>query len=97
MTNTYRITREPCRTLKTLDAIHKNNGEMNSGTNTSTPLKNVSSGWQRIPKWGYISQKFKKDISATYKVHLIFFLKREGSIDIIGIPHQRMDIGKFFS
>lgn len=29
--------------------------------------------------------------------HLIFYLKREGGIDIIGIPHQRMDIGRFFS
>ena len=28
--------------------------------------------------------------------HLIFYLKREGGIDIIGIPHQCMDIGNLF-
>ena len=29
--------------------------------------------------------------------HLIFYLKREGGIDIIGLPHQCMDIGGYFS
>lgn len=28
--------------------------------------------------------------------HVIFYLQRERGIDIIGIPHQRMDIEKFF-
>ncbi len=28
--------------------------------------------------------------------HVIFYLKKEGCIDIIGIPHQRMDIDNFF-
>ena len=28
--------------------------------------------------------------------HIIFYLKRVGGIDIIGIPHQRMDIVKYF-
>lgn len=29
--------------------------------------------------------------------HLIFYLKREGGIDIIGLPHQCMDTGGYFS
>lgn len=28
--------------------------------------------------------------------HVIFYLKREGGIDILGIPHQHMDIEQFF-
>lgn len=28
--------------------------------------------------------------------HVIFYLQRKGGIDIIGIPHQRMDIETFF-
>jgi toxin ParE1/3/4 len=29
--------------------------------------------------------------------HVIFYLVREGGIDIIGIPHQRMDVVNTFS
>ena len=29
-------------------------------------------------------------------VHLVFYLCREGGIDIIGIPHQNMDIADYF-
>jgi len=29
--------------------------------------------------------------------HVIFYLMREGGIDIIGIPHQRMDVLNYFS
>lgn len=29
--------------------------------------------------------------------HVIFYLVREGGIDIIGIPHQRMDVAYYFS
>lgn len=29
--------------------------------------------------------------------HVIFYLVRDGGIDIIGIPHQRMDIVHYFS
>ncbi len=28
--------------------------------------------------------------------HIIFYLLREGGIDIIGIPHQRMDVLNYF-
>ena len=28
--------------------------------------------------------------------HVIFYLIREGGIDIIGIPHQRMDVRNYF-
>ncbi|MCP4290041.1 MAG: type II toxin-antitoxin system RelE/ParE family toxin [Gammaproteobacteria bacterium] len=29
--------------------------------------------------------------------HVVFYLIRDGGIDIIGIPHQRMDIMNYFS
>lgn len=29
--------------------------------------------------------------------HVIFYLVRKGGIDIIGIPHQRMDVLSYFS
>ena len=29
--------------------------------------------------------------------HVIFYLIRDGGIDIIGIPHQRMDVLNYFS
>lgn len=29
--------------------------------------------------------------------HAIFYLVREGGIDIIGVPHQRMDVVNYFS
>lgn len=29
--------------------------------------------------------------------HVIFYLIRDGGIDIIGIPHQRMDVVDYFS
>ena len=29
--------------------------------------------------------------------HVIFYLVREGGIDVIGIPHQRMDVVGYFS
>jgi len=29
--------------------------------------------------------------------HVIFYLVREGGIDIIGIPHQRKDVMTYFS
>ena len=29
--------------------------------------------------------------------HVIFYLIREGGIDIIGIPHQRMDVTNYFT
>jgi toxin ParE1/3/4 len=29
--------------------------------------------------------------------HVVFYLRREGGIDIIGIPHQRMDVMNYFS
>lgn len=28
--------------------------------------------------------------------HVIFYLVREGGIDIIGVPHQRMDVMNYF-
>jgi toxin ParE1/3/4 len=31
-------------------------------------------------------------LSFTHEAHLIFYLIREGGIDIIGVPHQAMDI-----
>ena len=29
--------------------------------------------------------------------HVVFYLIRDGGIDIIGIPHQRMDVMNYFS
>ena len=29
--------------------------------------------------------------------HMVFYLIRDGGIDIIGIPHQRMDVMNYFS
>ena len=29
--------------------------------------------------------------------HVVFYLIRDGGIDVIGIPHQRMDIMNYFS
>jgi toxin ParE1/3/4 len=29
--------------------------------------------------------------------HVIFYLVRKGGIDVIGIPHQRMDVVNYFS
>ena len=29
--------------------------------------------------------------------HVVFYLVREGGIDIIGVPHQRMDVVNYFS
>lgn len=35
--------------------------------------------------------------SYTQGSHVIFYLVREGGIDVIGIPHQRMDVVGYFS
>ncbi|WP_089718979.1 type II toxin-antitoxin system RelE/ParE family toxin [Candidatus Entotheonella palauensis] len=45
--------------------------------------------------------KHRPDIEVGYYCfpqgsHLVFYLIREGGIDIIGIPHQYMDIGNYF-
>ncbi|UAA39806.1 type II toxin-antitoxin system RelE/ParE family toxin [Paraneptunicella aestuarii] len=45
--------------------------------------------------------KHRKDIAHDYycspnQEHLIFYLIREQSIDIIGVPHQQMDIVRYF-
>jgi toxin ParE1/3/4 len=42
--------------------------------------------------------RLRPDIAPGYRCfpqgqHLIFYLMREGGIDIIGIPHQSMDVG----
>jgi toxin ParE1/3/4 len=44
----------------------------------------------------------RADIKAGYHrdpqgVHLIFYLVREDGIDIIGVPHQRMDVDAYCS
>jgi toxin ParE1/3/4 len=45
--------------------------------------------------------KHRPDIQDSYYCflqgsHLVFYIIREGGIDIIGIPHQNMDIESFF-
>ena len=34
--------------------------------------------------------------SYPHGVHVVFYLIRDGAIDIIGIPHSAMDLGSFF-
>ena len=50
------------------------------------------------PEYG----KPRPDVKAGYLSylqgkHVIFYLMRKGGIDIIGIPHQRMDVLNYFS
>jgi toxin ParE1/3/4 len=35
--------------------------------------------------------------SYSQSAHVVFYLIREGGIDIIGVPHQRMDTPSYFS
>ncbi len=57
----------------------------------------VLRGWAEFPERG----RHRSDIKEGYysyvqDAHVIFYLIRDGGIDIIGIPHRRMDVASYF-
>lgn len=65
--------------------------------------KYVTALYERFDWLAYRSEigKHRPDIQEGYYcfpqgAHLIFYLIRDGGIDVIGIPHKEMDIFNFF-
>ena len=64
-----------------------------------TYLRNLDKRFQWLAE-NSESGKSRPDIQEGYYcfpqgLHLVFYIQREGGIDIIGIPHQNMDIQNY--
>jgi toxin ParE1/3/4 len=94
----FRITPRAAQDLQNIARYTLHTWAASNATPTSTPLTGGSPGWRRTPASVARDRRSAKAISATPQgAHVIFYLVREGGIDIIGIPHQRMDVVNYFS
>lgn len=98
MTKTYRITPRALQDLKNIGRYTQKEWGNEQRNKYLNALKKRFEWLAENPQMGLHRSEIREGYFCYIQaVHLIFFLKKEGSIDIIGIPHQRMDIGKFFS
>jgi toxin ParE1/3/4 len=98
MTNTYRLTP---RAQQDLISIGRYTLKRWGREQRNIYLGAIEQRFKLIAKNPYMG-RHRPDIKEGYYScpqgsHVIFYLIRENGIDIIGIPHQRMDILNYFS
>jgi len=97
MTNTYRVTLRAAQDLKN---IGRYTMKMWGREQRDSYLRAMERGFAWLaesPDRG----RHRPDVQEGYYSylqgsHVVFYLLREGGIDIIGVPHQRMDIMNYF-
>ena len=98
MMNTYRITP---RAERDLINIGRYTLEMWGSEQRNLYLEAIEERFKLIAENPFIGQH-RPDVKEDYYSylqgsHVIFYLIRNNGIDVIGIPHQRMDILNYFS
>ncbi len=98
MMNTYRVTP---RAQQDLINIGCYTIEMWGKNQRNSYLKAIEERFKFLAENPYIG-RYRADVKEGYYSylqgsHVIFYLIRENGIDIIGVPHQRMDILNYFS
>ncbi|GAB6095608.1 type II toxin-antitoxin system RelE/ParE family toxin [Desulfatiferula olefinivorans] len=95
---TYRITP---RAYRDLVNIGRYSLEMWGQQQRNAYLKTIEKGFELIAENPYIGRP-RSDVkegyySCLHGSHVIFYIIRDNGVDIIGVPHQRMDIINYFS
>ncbi len=98
MTNTYRVTPKAAQDLKNIGRYTLKTWGKEQRDVYLCAIDNRFSWLAEQPNRG----KYRSDVQECYYSypqgsHVIFYLIRDQGIDIIGIPHQRMDIMNYFS
>lgn len=98
MTKKYKLTPRAQRDLKN---IGRYTLEIWGQEQRNKYLKDIEKKFEQIAENPHIG-RHRPDVKEGYyslqqKSHIIFYLIRENRMDIIGIPHQRMDILNYFS
>ena len=97
MTNTYRVTPRAQQDLKN---IGRYTLKMWGRKQRNAYLKSMEKRFEWLaecPDRGRHRPDVQKEyFSYPQGSHVVFFFKRDDGIDIIGIPHQRMDIMNYF-
>jgi toxin ParE1/3/4 len=96
--NTYRVTP---RAKQDLMNIGRYTLKMWGHQQRNIYLRAIEERFNLIAGNPYMGQH-RPDVKESYYSylqgsHVIFYLIRDNGVDIIGIPHQRMDIMKYFS
>lgn len=98
MSNTYRITPRALQDLQNIGRYTLQKWGRQQRNNYLQALEQRFEWLAQNPHRGTNRPEIQEGyFSYAQGSHLIFYLKREGGIDIIGIPHQCMDINGFFS
>jgi len=97
MTRTYRITPRAARDLKNIGRYTLKTWGKKQCDAYLRAMEHRFSWLAECPHRG----RYRPDIKEGYYsyqrgLHVIFFLIRNGGIDIIGIPHQKMDTMNYF-
>lgn len=98
MTNTYRVTPRALQDLQNIGRFTLRKWGREQRNKYLHALERRFEWLAENPHMGSYRPEIQEGYFCyTQGSHLIFYLKREGGIDIIGIPHQNMDISGFFS
>lgn len=98
MTHTYRITPRALQDLQNIGRYTQEKWGREQRNKYLRALEKRFEWLAKNPHMGSPRPEIQKGyFSYIQGSHLIFYLKREDGIDIIGIPHQCMDIERLFS
>lgn len=98
MSNTYRITPRALQDIRDIGRYTLQKWGREQRNNYLHALDKRFEWLAENPQCGTYRPEIQEGyFSYIQGSHLIFYLKREGGIDIIGIAHQCMDIRGFFS
>ena len=97
MSATYRITPRAAEDLKT---IGRYTLRMRGREQRDRYLRALDRHFARLAENPHLGRE-RNDItpgyySSPHRFHMVFYLIRDGGIDIIGVPHGRMDILNYF-
>ena len=97
MTNTYRVTPRAAQDLKNIGRYTLKTWGREQRDSYLRAMEKRFSWLAERPERG----RHRPDIQEGYYSypqgsHVVFYLLRDGGIDILGVPHQRMDIMHYF-